>query len=262
LLGGAPRFVGSPTSSHPTVKDHLVIAYDVNTPTNIPLEIAYHLSGYVKTVVGNGTLDGSMVVLVNGALAGLTDTLANFERILRTPIPLSYAAHLYHILGIYLLSLPFQLVNTLEWYTIPCLAFTGFCLLGILQIGWEIENPFGYDDNDLVNFKSTYFNNACPVGVPIPIMVSIHSDLQPLDDFCWTIRHEVEQITCTKFHDADEWILSKENQPLVPYSQETATDLSNEALDVVLKKFKEAGVMSTEKFKTRKEWEKEQKKRK
>jgi len=162
LLGGAPKFSGSPLSTKPAlVKDHLVVAYDVNTPTNIPLEIAYHLSAYVKTAVNNGTLDPSMVMLVNGALGGLTDTLANFERILRTPIPLSYAAHLYHILGIYLLSLPFQLANSLEWYAIPCLAFTAFCLLGILQIGWEIENPFGYDDNDLVRIDIKFKVAVC-----------------------------------------------------------------------------------------------------
>jgi len=36
------------------------------------------------------------------------------------------------------------------WFTIPIVGFAGFCYLGILAIGFEIENPFGYDSNDLV----------------------------------------------------------------------------------------------------------------
>lgn len=35
------------------------------------------------------------------------------------------------------------------WFTIPGMGLACMALLGILAIGWEIENPFGYDDNDL-----------------------------------------------------------------------------------------------------------------
>lgn len=35
------------------------------------------------------------------------------------------------------------------WLTIPGMGLACTYLLGILAIGWEIENPFGYDDNDL-----------------------------------------------------------------------------------------------------------------
>jgi putative membrane protein len=42
-------------------------------------------------------------------------------------------------------------VGTQGWGTIPIVAFGCFCMLGILSIAYEIENPFGYDDNDLVS---------------------------------------------------------------------------------------------------------------
>lgn len=35
------------------------------------------------------------------------------------------------------------------WGIIPGMGVACFALLGILEIGLEIENPFGYDDNDL-----------------------------------------------------------------------------------------------------------------
>jgi putative membrane protein len=46
--------------------------------------------------------------------------------------------------------LPYQIVRDLGWWTVPAVVVASFALLGILGIGWEIENPFGYDDNDLV----------------------------------------------------------------------------------------------------------------
>ena len=40
------------------------------------------------------------------------------------------------------------------WITIPGTAFASFVLLGFLEIGQEIENPFDYEMNDLGAFLS------------------------------------------------------------------------------------------------------------
>ena len=84
------------------------------------------------------------------ALTSLTEALSGLERILQTPIPLAYAVHLEHTLWLYLLALPYQLMGQLHWWTIPAVTVIAFALLGILDIGLEIENPFGTDFNDLV----------------------------------------------------------------------------------------------------------------
>jgi putative membrane protein len=93
------------------------------------------------------------------------DCLTGFERILRTPIPLAYSVHLHHSIWLYLLALPYQLVKENGWWTVAIVVLSSFALLGILGIGWEIENPFGYDDNDLVGFYIKYvlkvFNWFC-----------------------------------------------------------------------------------------------------
>jgi len=49
----------------------------------------------------------------------------------------------------YCLALPFQLWSTLKWLTVPGTAVVTFFFFGFLSIGEEIENPFGYDKNDL-----------------------------------------------------------------------------------------------------------------
>ncbi|KAJ1344507.1 hypothetical protein BSLG_000031 [Batrachochytrium salamandrivorans] len=83
------------------------------------------------------------------AISGMVDCLSNFERIRNCPIPLAYSIHLKQTLFVYLLALPFQLVIGMGWATIPIVAVASFTLLGIEAIGGEIENPFGYDPNDL-----------------------------------------------------------------------------------------------------------------
>lgn len=45
--------------------------------------------------------------------------------------------------------LPFQLYKLMFWYTIPATVLAGYIIIGIALIGAEIENPFGYDVNDL-----------------------------------------------------------------------------------------------------------------
>jgi putative membrane protein len=49
----------------------------------------------------------------------------------------------------YIAFLPFQLVNLVGWATIIVVFIASFTLLGVLAIAREIEEPFGYDHNDL-----------------------------------------------------------------------------------------------------------------
>jgi putative membrane protein len=51
---------------------------------------------------------------------------------------------------LYLLILPIHVVGELGIFSIPAVMLASFALLGLLEIGYEIENPFGYHPNDLV----------------------------------------------------------------------------------------------------------------
>ena len=87
-----------------------------------------------------------------GALNGMVDTLSNLERIRTSPVPLAYSIHLRQTVLLYLYALPFQLVDPVKamgWSSIIVVAIASFTLLGIEAIGAEIEQPFGYDYNDL-----------------------------------------------------------------------------------------------------------------
>ncbi|OUM64420.1 hypothetical protein PIROE2DRAFT_32550, partial [Piromyces sp. E2] len=112
----------------------------------LPLEIAYHIESFFylqKTVP---------VPMINSSLASLNAIIDGYtacERILYTPIPIIYGIHIKHVVFIYLLTLPLQIIPTCGWASLFIVMLTSFTFLGIEAISSEVENPFGRDENDL-----------------------------------------------------------------------------------------------------------------
>ncbi|AFZ12717.1 hypothetical protein Cri9333_1832 [Crinalium epipsammum PCC 9333] len=138
----------------------------LKTINNPPLQITFWIADYLQQQYqrGNAVLHYSHVVFLQTTVKSMMESLGHCERILRTPLPLAYSIHLKQLLLIYCLLLPFQLVKDLGWGTGIFVGLISFTLLGIEEIGLEIENPFGYDPNDL-----------------------------PLDTICDTIKYDIEE---------------------------------------------------------------------
>jgi len=150
---------------------------------NIPLEISLYLSSYISALQTRKAIDpGTNTALLNSLLS-LTDSLTGLERILTTPIPFSYSIHLWVVTVIYCLALPFQVWSTLGWITIPGTTVAAFVFFGFLVAGEEIENPFGYDKNDL---NMDYFTHVI-------------------------IRNELRAVTATPAPDPAVWAFSDTN---------------------------------------------------
>jgi putative membrane protein len=118
----------------------------MNHPT---LEIGFWISSYLQKQFQQEKLDRYQLGDMSQLLHQMIDVMGICERILKTPIPLAYSIHLKQLLMIYCLSLPFQMVEQLQWMTSPIVALISFTLLGIEEIGIQIEDPFGHDANDL-----------------------------------------------------------------------------------------------------------------
>jgi len=149
---------------------------------NPPLQIISWIGDYIQQQYqrGNAVLHYSHVVFLQTTLKSLIECIGNCERIVKTPLPLAYSIHLKQLILIYCLLLPFQLVKELGWTTGAFIAVISFTLFGIEEIGLEIENPFGYDTNDL-----------------------------PLDSICDEIKNEIENFitcNCSKVSDKDKKI--------------------------------------------------------
>ncbi|KAF9463986.1 Bestrophin, RFP-TM, chloride channel-domain-containing protein [Collybia nuda] len=123
---------------------------------NLPLEILRCLSEWVSVLEDRGSVPGSSLGPMIAAIAAFEENLTTLEKILTTPLPLS-SYELFEMLKLaydstvwlYLFFLPFQLIKLFGYYTIPGVAMAAFIYLGFLAAGEEIEQPFGYDDNDL-----------------------------------------------------------------------------------------------------------------
>lgn len=121
----------------------------LKTMNHPPLEIAFWLGDYLQDQYEEGYLDSNQLTSLFKLLDGLVDILGACERILKTPIPLTYSIHLKQLLMLYCLALPFQVVKEAGWWSIIIVSLISFAIFGIEQIGIEIENPFGYGANNL-----------------------------------------------------------------------------------------------------------------
>jgi putative membrane protein len=86
--------------------------------------------------------------------------------VLTTPLPIGYNILISQIVLLYVYLLPFQLIGTLVWITIPGTVAAAYIILGLAAIGNELENPFGNDVNDL-----------------------------PLDQYCAELSRELDTLT-------------------------------------------------------------------
>lgn len=122
-----------------------------------PLEIAFWIGDYLQQKYEQSYIDSYQINNLFKFLDMLVDILGGCERILKTPIPLAYSIHLKQMLMLYCLTLPFQVIQDAQWWTPLIVSLISFAVFGIEEIGIEIENPFGYDTNDLP--LDTFCNN-------------------------------------------------------------------------------------------------------
>lgn len=114
-----------------------------------PNMVAASMSDRLVQLNKQGIITGEQLLFVNDNLNQFTDICGACERIKNTPIPYSYSAFIKKFLFIYIMTLPFAYVFSLEYWLIPVVAIVFYVLGSLELIAEEIEDPFGYDENDL-----------------------------------------------------------------------------------------------------------------
>jgi len=84
---------------------------------------------------------------IDRSITTLVDLTGACERIFKSPVPLVYTRHTSRFLTTFLLFLPFGIWPVMDkswnhWATVPGTAIIAFFLLGIEEIGMQIEEPF------------------------------------------------------------------------------------------------------------------------
>ncbi len=123
--------------------------HSVLTSDHPPLAVSQRLSGLLLEARQQGLISDYVQMTLDQHVARLVDSLGGCERIHNTPLPFAYVVHLRRALIAYCYTLPFALLNDFEWLTAPVTLLIAYLMYGIEEIGVQIEDPFGCDDNDL-----------------------------------------------------------------------------------------------------------------
>jgi putative membrane protein len=107
----------------------------------------------IQDLFEQGKISGDQLLVLNQELISFTNICGACERIKNTPIPYSYSAFIKKFIFFYIMSLPFGYVFSLGYYVIPVVVFIFYVLASLELIAEEIEDPFGYDANDLPTDK-------------------------------------------------------------------------------------------------------------
>jgi len=136
---------------------------------HVPLAVSRRMSAVLAEAGAEGKLTEFRLVAMDACVGSLIDCIGACERIRNTPLPFAYVVHLRRCLILYCVTLPFGVIELYGWGTVPLTAVIAFTLLGIEEIGVEIEEPFGTDDNDLPleRFCDTVRNDAMETAASV-----------------------------------------------------------------------------------------------
>lgn len=116
---------------------------------HIPLAIVSLMFNRLTELKRSGLLTDGELLILDKNLNGFMDACGACERIKNTPIPFSYSLFLKKFIFIYVVTMPIAFVTIFGYFSAFIATFVFYVLVSMEVLAEEIENPFGYDDNDL-----------------------------------------------------------------------------------------------------------------
>ena len=129
------------------------LVLEIDQQKHKPNQVAKMLYQKIQDLFEQGKISDNQLLVLNQELTSFTNICGACERIKNTPIPYSYSAFIKKFIFFYIMTLPFGYVFSLGYYVIPVVVFIFYVLASLELIAEEIEDPFGYDANDLPTEK-------------------------------------------------------------------------------------------------------------
>ena len=133
----------------PAALNVLTESHVQGTWTHAPLGISAELYSLLGQWKRNGQIDGDEMRAIDVEAGRLMDICGGCERIQRTRIIRSYRVFARQCVIFFLLTLPWGIVQDFGWWTVPLTTLTAYFMLGMEIVAEHVEEPFGYDDDDL-----------------------------------------------------------------------------------------------------------------
>ncbi len=119
------------------------------TPAHVPLYIATLVQHELADWRRQGKLDDMQLWLFDRHARELLNICGGCEKILNTPIPLTYRALVHRGITLIMLVTPILLAQDIAYWAVPVMAVTAYFVFGVEMAAVDIEEPFGLDPDDL-----------------------------------------------------------------------------------------------------------------
>lgn len=117
--------------------------------SNRPAAVSARTGVRLRELWDRGWIHPMHLPVLEASLTEMTGIQGGCERIKATPIPASYTILIHRIVATYAFALPFGIVDTIHGWTPVVVLLIAYAFYGLDAIGDEIEDPFGFDENDL-----------------------------------------------------------------------------------------------------------------
>jgi len=119
-------------------------------PEHVPAFISACIYDQIEAWRQSDQIGGFELLILDAHAASLMNICGACERIQKSPISISYRWFIRQMIAIYLLTLPWGLMESFNWWTIPAVAMLAYFMIGVEMIAEEIEDPFGMSEDDLL----------------------------------------------------------------------------------------------------------------
>ena len=138
--------------------------YEDPSKDNSPVQVMKLIYIKLRVLEKQGELSQGDLIQIDVNLNGLIASLGGCQRIKNTPIPFSYSIFIKKFIFLYVISLPIVFFH-FDYWAVLITTFVFYALVSMEVLAEEIEDPFGFDANDL-----------------------------PLDQICQTIKQDLNNI--------------------------------------------------------------------
>ncbi|MFN9346966.1 MAG: bestrophin family protein [Planctomycetota bacterium] len=124
-------------------------AFEGAVPVHVPLAISQDVYRWINNQLVSQSMDRGLLRVFDCEASKLMDICGACERIAKTPMVRSYRVFARQCIFLFLLTLPWGLVQDFKLWTLPLTIVISYFMVGMEVVAEHVEEPFGFDEDDL-----------------------------------------------------------------------------------------------------------------
>lgn len=118
-------------------------------PSHVPSYLITRMYGEFGSWLREGRIDSGVLRVLDAEAREFLEICGGCERINTTRLVRSYRAFARQCIWVYLITFPWGIVDHAGWWTVPLSALAAYFMIGLETVSEHVEQPFGYDTDDL-----------------------------------------------------------------------------------------------------------------